>query len=490
MNDYVYQLTDLGRERARSSPSTAPTSARRPCRCTTTSTASSEQTLTNQHPTEEDLHRAFRRPADRQEDARARSARPSTPAAACSSSARRATARRASPNASPRPSARRSGFRGRSASTARSSGCSTRHARAKCRWTADDGLLDQRKIDRRWVRIRRPTIVVGGELTMDRPRSHAEHRRPASAKRPLQLKSNCGTLVIDDFGRQRMSADELLNRWIVPLEKRYDFLNLPSGKKIQVPFDQLIVFSTNLEPKDLVDDAFLRRIPYKIEVTDPGPRGFRSLLKIMAEQLGVEYDEAADQLPHREALQERSTAPSAAASRATSCCRSATTAATPTTPAEADAGKLRLRRRELLRGDVSSRHTACALEQRMTREWCGGQARHRTHCLPLVIEGQSARGVCLLLHRLSSPTQRQSKHCLPPESRGPAMPSISPAAALRDDGPSPGGCPPRPFLAQSGVSLGAMALSSLLARSLPAAGTSDASARRDPQFRRPPSSSG
>ena len=83
------------------------------------------------------------------------------------------------------------------------------------------------------------------------------------------MKSNCGTLVIDDFGRQRMSIDELLNRWIVPLEKRYDFLNLPNGKKIQVPFDQLIVFSTNLEPRDLVDEAFLRRIPYKIEVVDP-----------------------------------------------------------------------------------------------------------------------------------------------------------------------------------------------------------------------------
>src|SRR3569623_2998114 len=99
---------------------------------------------------------------------------------------------------------------------------------------------------------------------------------------PIQLKSNCGTLVIDDFGRQRMSTDELLNRWIVPLEKRYDYLHLPNGKKIQVPFDQLIVFSTNLEPKDLVDDAFLRRIPYKIEVIDPDEQSFRAMLKIMA----------------------------------------------------------------------------------------------------------------------------------------------------------------------------------------------------------------
>jgi predicted ATPase with chaperone activity len=157
---------------------------------------------------------------------------------------------------------------------------------------SNEGLLDHRKIDNRWVRIRRPTIVVGGELTMD----HLEITLNTStnvSEAPIQLKSNCGTLVIDDFGRQRMTTDQLLNRWIVPLEKRYDFLNLASGKKIQVPFDQLIVFSTNLEPKDLVDDAFLRRIPYKIEVTDPDESAFRALLKIMAPKLGVEYDESA-----------------------------------------------------------------------------------------------------------------------------------------------------------------------------------------------------
>ena len=106
---------------------------------------------------------------------------------------------------------------------------------------------------------------------------------------PMQLKSNCGTLVIDDFGRQRMSTDELLNRWIVPLEKRFDFLNLPNGKKIEVPFDQLIIFSTNLQPKDLVDEAFLRRIPYKIDVIDPSEEEFRQLLKIMVPKVGFEY---------------------------------------------------------------------------------------------------------------------------------------------------------------------------------------------------------
>jgi predicted ATPase with chaperone activity len=156
---------------------------------------------------------------------------------------------------------------------------------------ANEGLLDNRRIDHRWIRIRRPTIVVGGELTMD----HLEVTLNLStnvSEAPVQMKSNCGTLVIDDFGRQRMTTDQLLNRWIVPLEKRYDFLNLASGKKIQVPFDQLIVFSTNLEPKDLVDEAFLRRIPYKIEIIDPTEQEFRALMKLMCDRLGFTYDEA------------------------------------------------------------------------------------------------------------------------------------------------------------------------------------------------------
>lgn len=152
------------------------------------------------------------------------------------------------------------------------------------------GLLDQSRIDRRWVRVRRPTIVVGGELTMENLEVTL-NRSTGISEAPLQLKSNCGTLVIDDFGRQKMSVDQLLNRWIVPLEKRYDFLNLPNGKKIQVPFDQLIVFSTNLEPKALVDDAFLRRIPYKIEVPNPTEEEFRELIRIMCPKMGFEYKE-------------------------------------------------------------------------------------------------------------------------------------------------------------------------------------------------------
>ncbi len=154
---------------------------------------------------------------------------------------------------------------------------------------ASDGLISDQRFDARWVRIKRPTIVVGGELTMEA--LEVTHNPVTNvSEAPVQLKSNCGTLVIDDFGRQRMTTDELLNRWIVPLEKRYDFLNMNSGKKLQVPFDQLIVFSTNLEPKDLVDDAFLRRIPYKIEVTDPDEESFRKLMEIMAGILKVEYN--------------------------------------------------------------------------------------------------------------------------------------------------------------------------------------------------------
>ena len=152
-----------------------------------------------------------------------------------------------------------------------------------------DGIIQNIAIDRRWIRIQRPTIIAGGELTMD-SLEVTLNRSTGISEAPLQLKSNCGTLVIDDFGRQRMSTDELLNRWIVPLEKRYDFLNLPNGKKIQVPFDQLIIFSTNLEPKQLVDDAFLRRIPYKVEVQDPTEQEFRDLMELMAGKLGFDYD--------------------------------------------------------------------------------------------------------------------------------------------------------------------------------------------------------
>lgn len=149
-------------------------------------------------------------------------------------------------------------------------------------------LLKSAEQDRRWLKIKRPTVVVGGELTME----SLEIRHDANSnvsEASLQLKSNCGCLLIDDFGRQRISPTDLLNRWIIPLENRYDFLTLATGKKIQVPFEQLIIFSTNLQPNDLADEAFLRRIPYKIEVGDPSLEEFKLLFKIIAKGLHCEY---------------------------------------------------------------------------------------------------------------------------------------------------------------------------------------------------------
>ena len=119
---------------------------------------------------------------------------------------------------------------------------------------------------------------------------------------PLQMKSNCGCLLIDDFGRQRIEPAELLNRWIVPLENRHDFLTLATGKKIQVPFEQLIIFSTNLEPADLVDEAFLRRIPYKIEIGDPNEEEFHDLFQLYCASGSAASTAGRGQLSARDAL--------------------------------------------------------------------------------------------------------------------------------------------------------------------------------------------
>ena len=146
--------------------------------------------------------------------------------------------------------------------------------------------------DSRWLKVQRPTVIVGGELTMDSLEIRHDTRTNVSGA-PLQMKSNCGCLLIDDFGRQQIAPAELLNRWIIPLESRLDFLTLATGKKIQVPFDQLIIFSTNLDPTELVDEAFLRRIPYKIEIGDPCLEEFFTLFEIAAEQFDCEYREEA-----------------------------------------------------------------------------------------------------------------------------------------------------------------------------------------------------
>lgn len=150
-------------------------------------------------------------------------------------------------------------------------------------------FTDSHTYDRRWIRIRRPTVVVGGELTLDSLDIRHDPKTNTS-EAPLQMKSNCGCLLIDDFGRQRMTPEDLLNRWIVPLENRHDFLTLGMGKKIQVPFEQLIIFSTNLNPEELVDEAFLRRLPYRIEVSDPAEGEFHRLFELAAEKIGCAYD--------------------------------------------------------------------------------------------------------------------------------------------------------------------------------------------------------
>jgi predicted ATPase with chaperone activity len=147
----------------------------------------------------------------------------------------------------------------------------------------------QSEVDRRWGYFKRPTVIVGGELRMDA----LDLRFDPIAKlyeAPLQLKANGGMFLIDDFGRQQISPADLLNRWIVPLESGYDFLRLQTGQTLQVPFRQLIVFSTNLDPLDLVDDAFLRRIQMKVEVGSPDERMFFQIFATMAQQLGVPLD--------------------------------------------------------------------------------------------------------------------------------------------------------------------------------------------------------
>ena len=152
----------------------------------------------------------------------------------------------------------------------------------------DGGIFKMKDHDQRWLRVQRPTVVVGGEMTMDSLEiRHSPRANVCEA--PIQMKSNGGCLLIDDFGRQRVAPSELLNRWIIPLENRIDFLTLPTGKKIQIPFEQLIIFSTNLDPSHLVDEAFLRRIPYKIEVEDPSHEEFQRLFMIACEQINCVY---------------------------------------------------------------------------------------------------------------------------------------------------------------------------------------------------------
>jgi hypothetical protein len=147
-------------------------------------------------------------------------------------------------------------------------------------------LLNTGTVDPRWVRIRRPVIITGGELTLEMLdlRYNTESN---FYQAPLHIKGNGGVFLIDDFGRQLVSPKELLNRWILPLENRHDYLSTADGKKFEVPFEQLIIFSTNLDPKDLVDDAFLRRIRHKVGIDAPQRDVYEKIFAMNVKRLGM-----------------------------------------------------------------------------------------------------------------------------------------------------------------------------------------------------------
>jgi hypothetical protein len=154
-------------------------------------------------------------------------------------------------------------------------------------------VIRKEALDRRYVACRRPFIITGGELNLEM----LDLRYDEGAKyyeAPLHMKALGGTFIIDDFGRQLVKPEQLLNRWIVPLESRVDYLKLHTGKTFLVPFDEIVVFSTNLEPNDLMDPAFLRRIPYKLEIKAPSREEYRRIFRLIAGQRGVEMP---DEIP-------------------------------------------------------------------------------------------------------------------------------------------------------------------------------------------------
>ena len=152
------------------------------------------------------------------------------------------------------------------------------------------GLLEERRVDRRWIRIRRPTMIVGGELQLENLEVSSNSVTGIS-EAPIQVKANGGTLVIDDLGRQSFAVDALLNRLIIPMDRRYDVLNLVSGRSFNVPFDVFLVFSTNLDPARLMDEAFLRRVPYAIHAKSPTEEEFRCLFREEANRLGLTVED-------------------------------------------------------------------------------------------------------------------------------------------------------------------------------------------------------
>ena len=155
-----------------------------------------------------------------------------------------------------------------------------------------DQLAASNGLDKRWVCCHAPLVATGGDLTLqDLDLVWSEINRYYEA--PFQLKANGGMLLVDDFGRQRVLPKQLLNRWIVPLEERLDFLTFHTGKKFAVPFEALVVFSTNLAPEALVDGAFLRRIRHKLGVDDPDERRYYKIFVENCRARGIEFNGSA-----------------------------------------------------------------------------------------------------------------------------------------------------------------------------------------------------
>jgi predicted ATPase with chaperone activity len=146
--------------------------------------------------------------------------------------------------------------------------------------------------DQRWVLVARPVVFTGGELTLDQLDLQWDPDTKVY-QAPFQVKANGGVLIIDDFGRQRVPPRDLLNRWIVPLEKRVDFLTLHTGTKFPIPFDVLLVIATNIDPKQLVEEAFLRRIHYKIRVESPTLEQYEKIFSRYCEDREIGFDPAA-----------------------------------------------------------------------------------------------------------------------------------------------------------------------------------------------------
>lgn len=146
--------------------------------------------------------------------------------------------------------------------------------------------------DPRWVKIGRPVVMVGGELALEDLELQYDSQTGAF-KAPPQVKANGGVFIIDDFGRQRARPRDLLNRWMVPLDRDVDFLSLPMGHKLPVPFECLLIFATNLDPSDLVEEAFLRRIRYKVLIGNPSRDQYAEIFRRCCEAREIEYDEGA-----------------------------------------------------------------------------------------------------------------------------------------------------------------------------------------------------